>query len=115
MYDPDKYFVERIEIAIQRFKQKKRMHEMYAGIFNKWMKFGGVETGPPMFQSLGQKDMREMDAEEIARAKATHHVSWDRDDTERWVVDFVGVSEAFLYVDQTTPSPHVPDYSLTTG
>ncbi|KAJ4352468.1 uncharacterized protein N0V89_007816 [Didymosphaeria variabile] len=48
MYDPDKHFVERIEIAIQRFKQKRRMHEQYSNIFNKWMRFGGVDSAPRM-------------------------------------------------------------------
>lgn len=41
LYDEEKPFVERIEIAIQRFKQKRRMHEMYSKIFNKFMRFGG--------------------------------------------------------------------------
>jgi hypothetical protein len=98
MYDPDKHFVERIEIAIQRFKQKRRMHEAYSNIFNKWMRFGGVESAPRMFSGLSAKDMAGMDAEEIARARAIHQVPWDREDTKHWVLDFVGVGQAFLYV-----------------
>lgn len=96
MYDPGKPFVERIEIAIQRFKQRRRMHEMYSKIFNKWMKFGGVECAPRMFGGLSQQDMKDMTAEEIAVATATHSVPWDREDREKWVIDFVGVGEAFL-------------------
>ena len=96
MYDPDKPFVERIEIAIQRFKQKRRMHQQYASVFNKWMRFGGVEEGPRMFGGLSKQEMAEMDAEEIARATAVHSVPWDRQDERHWVVDFVGVGEAFL-------------------
>jgi len=96
MYDPDKPFVERIETAIQRFKQKRRMHQQYAAIFNKWMRFGGVEEGPRMFGGLSKQDMRDMDAEEIARAMANHSVPWDRQDVKHWVVDFVEVGEAFL-------------------
>lgn len=98
MYDPDKHFVERIEIAIQRFKQKRKMHEAYANVFNKWMRFGGVESAPRMFGGLSQKDMTGMDAEEIARARAVHQVPWDREDTKKWVVDFTGVGKAFLCV-----------------
>ncbi|KAF2786809.1 hypothetical protein K505DRAFT_259095 [Melanomma pulvis-pyrius CBS 109.77] len=96
MYDPDKPFVERMEIAIQRFKQKRRMHEMYAKVFNKWMRFGGVEAMPRMFGGLSKTDMAEMNSEEIARAMANHNVPWDRGDETQWVVDFVGVGEAFL-------------------
>lgn len=96
MYDPEKSFAERIEIAIQRFKQKRRMHEMYAKVFNKWMKFGGVDCTPRMFGGVSQQEMKEMTAEEIARATATHHVPWDREEKDKWVVDFVGVAEGFL-------------------
>ena len=62
MYDPSKPFIERIEIAIQRFKQRKRMHEKYAHVFNKLMKFGGVESGPRMYQGVSQQEIKEMDA-----------------------------------------------------
>ncbi|KAF1919719.1 Argonaute siRNA chaperone complex subunit Arb1-domain-containing protein [Ampelomyces quisqualis] len=96
MYDPDKSFVERIEIAIQRFKQKRRMHEMYALVFNKLMRFGGVESGPRMAQGLSAQEMKKMDAEEIAQALATHNVPWDRADEMKWVVDFEGLAKAFL-------------------
>lgn len=96
MYDPDKSFVERIELAIQRFKQKRRMHEMYAKIFNKWMRYGGVDCAPRMFSGLSKQEMKDMTAEEIARGTATHHVPFERADTKKWTVDFVGVAEAFL-------------------
>jgi hypothetical protein len=96
MYSLNKPFVERIEIAIQRFKQKRRMHEMYAHVFNKLMRFGGVESGPRMYQGLSRHDMNEMGAEELARVLAIHNVPWDRSDETKWVVDFVAVCKAFL-------------------
>jgi hypothetical protein len=96
MYDADKPIVERIEMAIQRFKQKRRMHEMYAVVFNKLMRFGGVESGPRMYQGLSKQELSAMDAEETARALATHTVPWDRLDEQKWVVDFDGLARAFL-------------------
>ncbi|KAJ4985830.1 argonaute siRNA chaperone complex subunit Arb1 [Stagonosporopsis vannaccii] len=96
MYDEDKPFVERIEIAIQRFKQKRRMHEIYAKVFNKFMRYGGVESGPRMHQGISKTEMRDMDAEEIARALAVHQIPWNRSDKEQWIVDFYGVGAAFL-------------------
>ncbi|KAF2273593.1 uncharacterized protein EI97DRAFT_480612 [Westerdykella ornata] len=96
MYDEDKPFVERIELAIHQFMAKKRMHEMYSKVFNKWMIFGGVNCEPRQFGGLSQVEMKQMAAEEIARARAIHQVSWDRGDSNKWVVDFVGVAEAFL-------------------
>ena len=96
MYDEDKPFVERIEIAIQRFKQKRRMHEMYSKIFNKFMRFGGVDAEPRMYQGVSKSEMKDMDAEEIAQALAIHKVPWDRADEKQWSVDFYGVGAAFL-------------------
>lgn len=96
MYDLDKPFVERIELAIQRFQQKRRMHEMYALVFSKLMRFGGVDAGQRVAQGLSKQELVEMDAEEIARAMATHNVPWDRADEKYWVVDFDGLARAFL-------------------
>ena len=96
MYDEEKHFVERIEIAIQRFKQKRRMHEMYSKVFDKLMRYGGVESGPRMYQGLSNTEMRDMEPEEIARALAVHSVPWDRVDDKQWAVDFLGVGSAFL-------------------
>jgi hypothetical protein len=96
LYDEDKHFIERIEIAIQRFKQRRRMHAMYAHVFEKLMRFGGVESSQRTNQGLSQAEMREMDAEDIARALATHTVPWDRDEKDKWVVDFRGVGASFL-------------------
>ncbi|CAN9105472.1 hypothetical protein CC77DRAFT_1020756 [Alternaria alternata] len=96
MYALTKPFVERIEIAIQRFKQKRRMHEMYAHVFNKLMRFGGVESGPRMYQGLSKHEMNEMGPEELARALAVHNVPWDRSNENKWVVDFVALCKAFL-------------------
>jgi hypothetical protein len=96
MYSQDKPFVERVELAIQRFKQKRRMHEGFAHVFNKLMRFGGVESGPRLFQGIAKHDMAEMNAEEITRAMAIQTVPNDRSEETQWVVDFVGVCKAFL-------------------
>lgn len=96
LYDLDKPFVERIEIAIQRFKQKRRMHQRYAHVFDELMRFGGVENGPRMYQGLSRQEIADMDVEERVRALATHSVPWDRSDEKKWVVDFVNVAQAFL-------------------
>jgi hypothetical protein len=96
MYDVDKPFVERIEMAIQRFKQKRRMHEMYAHVFNKLMRHGGIESGPRMYQGVSKQEMAEMGAEEISRSLATHNVPWNRADEKHWIIDFDGLTKAFL-------------------
>ena len=96
MYDPKKPFVERIELAIQRFKQKRRMLPKYALVFEKLLRFGGVEAGPRMYQGISKQEIKDMDVEELARALATYHVPWNRSDESQWVVDFEAVCKGFL-------------------
>lgn len=96
MYDEDKPFVVRVEIAIQRFKQKRRMHQMYAMVFDKLMSYGGINSSPRVYQGVSRTDLKDMDAEEIVRVLATHNVPWDRADERQWSVDFYGVGAAFL-------------------
>jgi hypothetical protein len=96
LYDLDKPFVERIEIAIQRFRRKRTFHSRYALPFSKLMRYGGVESVTNMFQGLSKQDMAQMDAEAIAKAKATFNVPWDRSDEKQWIVDFAGLIGGFL-------------------
>jgi hypothetical protein len=96
LYDPEKPFVVRIEGAIQRFKEKRRMHEKYAIVFNKLMYLGGVDSGQRIAQGVSKQDIAEMTAEDRSVALATHKVPWDREDEKQWVVDFDGLVRAFL-------------------
>ncbi|KAF2198268.1 hypothetical protein GQ43DRAFT_401278, partial [Delitschia confertaspora ATCC 74209] len=94
LYNTEKPFIERIENAIQRFKQKRKMHEMYSKVFNKWMRFGGVDCSPRMFANRpSQQEIAEMDVEERVRTLATHNVPRDREDPSQWVVDFEGLAK----------------------
>jgi hypothetical protein len=74
MYSSDKAVVDRFELAIQRYKQKKRMHEMYAHVFNKLMRFGGVESGPCLFQGLSKHEMKEMETEELKEGMTVEEI-----------------------------------------
>jgi hypothetical protein len=99
LYDPDARFIDRVESAIHTFKEKRRMHEMYAHVFNKLMRFGGVESTPRLFQGVTEEDMKQWDAEERVRNMANHKVPDDRADEDKWVVDFPALAKAFLYVN----------------
>ncbi|KAH6522702.1 hypothetical protein HBI81_141260 [Parastagonospora nodorum] len=96
MYSPDKPFVERIELAIQRFKEKRRMHQDYAQVFDKLMQMGGVDSSQRIAQGLSRQEIAQMGAEERAIARATHRVPWDRADEDHWLVDFASIIRAFL-------------------
>lgn len=97
-YHPDRQVHDRIEVAIQRFKARRKFHTSQSTVFNAWLKFGGVETGERKFNGkLDDKEKIEgMTAFDKAIEFATHQVGEDKGDPKLWVVDFVGVSEAYL-------------------
>lgn len=96
LYDPAKSFVDRIGIAIERFRSRRRFHERYAMPFSRLMLFGGIEGVSNQFQGSSKEDMADMDAEQIARVKAIYGVEEDRSDGKLWIVDFPGVLKGLL-------------------
>jgi hypothetical protein len=99
MYSLDEPFSTRMEVAIQRFRSRRKFHQSYAKYFTAWMKFGGVETGPRQFNGrLDDSIFEERDAAERAQILAEHFVSWDKENGQKWTVDFEGVAKSYLYV-----------------
>lgn len=97
-YHPDRAIHDRLEVAIQRYKARRKFHNSHTIAFNSWLKFGGVETGERKFN--GKLDNKEefagMSAFEKAVQYATHQVGEDKADDKQWTLDFVGVAKAFL-------------------
>ena len=97
LYDPETPFSQRIELGIQRFKQKRKMHEIYSRVFNKWMHFGGVDASPRQFAGKPQAaELEGLDAADRTHVMATHQVPANREDPGKWAVDFEGVARGFL-------------------
>ncbi|KAL1304252.1 hypothetical protein AAFC00_000668 [Neodothiora populina] len=89
----------RIETAIYRYTSKRKFHQEPAFIFNKFLKYGGIECSPNQFSGggLGDKELEERNAHDIAAANARHKISEDVTNNEDlWVVDFEGVAKGFL-------------------
>lgn len=86
----------RIETAIQRYRTRRKFHQETAKVFNKFMNYGGIESGPRMFGGSDNKDLAEHDAAEIAALTAMHFVAEDVFTSDRWEVDFEGVAKGFL-------------------
>lgn len=96
LYDKDLSFSSRIEVAIQRYKNRRKLHQNLALVLNSFLEFGGVICQPRMFGGgLSKEEMDEMDAATIAMLKAVHFVDSDRDDPDLWAVDFEGVAKAY--------------------
>lgn len=97
MYSPDEPFADRIEIAIQRYRARRKFHQAYASHFTAWMKYGGIETGPRQFTGqLDESVFEGRTAGEKARILAEFFAGEDKDDEEQWAVDFEGVAKAYL-------------------
>jgi hypothetical protein len=91
----------RIETAVQRYRARRKFHQQTAQVFNKFMNYGGIESGPKMFGGSDNTDLVDKDAAEIAAMTAIHFVSQDVLNTDRWEVDFIGVAKGFLLVVTT--------------
>lgn len=99
LYDESRPFTERIEIAIQRYAAKRNLDSVRKDLFDKYLAYGGIEAGPKMFSGgLDAADMSNMNAAEIALAKAHHSVAADKnnDGDAHFVVDFEACAAAFL-------------------
>ena len=88
----------RIETAISRYVSRRKFHQRTGYIFNKFMKYGGVESSQKQFTGgLEAKDLAERNAAEIAAITALHRVSEDiNEDEDKWEVDFEAVAKGFL-------------------
>ncbi|KAL8867447.1 MAG: hypothetical protein Q9174_005661, partial [Haloplaca sp. 1 TL-2023] len=88
----------RIEIAIQRFFSRRNMDPIKKDVFDKYMAFGGISSGPKQFSGgLSKADMSDMNATDIALMKAIHFVDLDRYSTEEnYVVDFEACVKSFF-------------------
>jgi Argonaute siRNA chaperone (ARC) complex subunit Arb1 len=99
-------FAQRIETCIQRYKQRRRFDSDRKKVLDAYLTLGGVDCGPNMFQGTNDKDKREMDAKQIAKATATDFVEREKfvlyepgqvgDAVGKWTVDFVLVAKGYL-------------------
>ncbi|KAF3930433.1 hypothetical protein ABW20_dc0102978 [Dactylellina cionopaga] len=77
LYDPSKSVAERIETAVQRYKARRKFAgkgEIRVKLLGDYLLLGGINTGQKMFGGVDQKFMKDHDAEEIARYRATDYV-----------------------------------------
>lgn len=85
---------------MQRFRARRTFQAKHNDVWTKFVKFGGVETGPKQFSGkLSKEEMEDMTFGDIARHNATEFVGMDKFETgpeAKWEVDFEGVAKAFL-------------------
>lgn len=84
----------RIQLCIQRYVARRKFDNLRKDFFDKYLSFGGVDSGPKMYAGGFEADSGDLTADEIAHLKARHFVDFNINDHS--VVDFDGVLRAFL-------------------
>ena len=95
LYAPTKSITERLQIAIQRYIARRKFDPLRKQVFDKYMAYGRVKSGPNPFTGGHDEKDPSLTAEDIARLKARHFFVDDAEETSE--VDFDGVAKGFLY------------------
>ncbi|KAK5134050.1 hypothetical protein LTR08_006940 [Meristemomyces frigidus] len=109
-YSVENSFISRIEEAVKRFTNGRRMHQDSHKVFAKFMCFGGFEAGANMFQGGMTREQLKKDGhskKEIddiltyygvsERVKESFYAQEDgTEEKASWVVDFEGLAKAFI-------------------
>lgn len=62
-------------------------------MFSKYLAYGGVDVGQSMFTGVDQRELEDMDKEQILAAKAQ---SWINSDRSKMLIDFDAVVRGYL-------------------
>lgn len=82
-----------MEDAILRFQKKRRIENDRREIFLKYLQYGGVDISPKMFTGTDQRDLKEMDSEEILLARAQTSIAQEQLNLH---IDFNAVVKGYL-------------------
>ncbi|KAI8138685.1 Argonaute siRNA chaperone complex subunit Arb1-domain-containing protein [Fennellomyces sp. T-0311] len=97
-YDPERSLTQRIEYAIWKYKQNHKFTETRRAIFDNYLRFGCIETGPNAFmgQTPAFQPDPDLDSDEEDKAiKIKTDVVAD-DDDEGLEVNFTEVAQVYL-------------------
>ncbi|KAH8195856.1 hypothetical protein TruAng_009986 [Truncatella angustata] len=111
LYSRDKSFVERIEQAVQRYRQSRRFDNQRSHLFDKYLALGGIESCQRMFQGLDAEDAKTMTNDEIRAMKARDVIHYgfggskfyDSSDPGDWTIDFPIIVKGFLLRSRWVP------------
>jgi hypothetical protein len=82
-----------MECAILRFQKKRRIENDRREVFLKYLQYGGVDISPKMFTGTDQRDLKEMDSEEILMARAQTSIAQEQLNLQ---IDFNAVVKGYL-------------------
>ncbi|EHL02546.1 hypothetical protein GLAREA_01868 [Glarea lozoyensis ATCC 20868] len=108
LYSPTRPFPDRIQTCIQRYRARRKLDEIKANCFNKYLILGGIESTNKAFTggALDDETLATTTADEIAAIQATDFVRpgnkkyYDPAESDKWIVDWEGVAKGFLIPTQ---------------
>ncbi|KAI1003847.1 hypothetical protein K3495_g4363 [Podosphaera aphanis] len=109
LYNKSHAFKDRIETCIQRFRARRKLDQVRANVFTKYLALGGINTGPKQFTGgLDKETIENSTTDEVIAFQATDYIHTGQenpkffDGSDKWVVDFEGVVKGFF--SQELPS-----------
>ncbi|PYH83835.1 hypothetical protein BO82DRAFT_372973 [Aspergillus uvarum CBS 121591] len=93
LYNPSRPIFHRIEDALQRYQKNRRLENFRRDIFLKYLAYGGVDISPRMFAGADQKDLKDLDSEQILQARTQTSIPRD---TANLTIDFDEVVRGYL-------------------
>lgn len=73
--------------------KNRRIESDRRHVFMKYLTYGGVDVGPKMFAGVDERDMKEMDNEQILNVRAQTSIDHEK---ENLLVDFDAVVRGYL-------------------
>ena len=83
----------RIQEALNRYQQKRRLLTERMQVFGLYLRYGGVEFGAKMFGGVSEMELKAMDKEEIVVARSQTDIGAEK---LKMKIDFEHVAKAFL-------------------
>lgn len=84
----------RIEEAILRYQKNRRIVTERREVFMKYLSYGGVNVSQKIFAGVDDREMQEMDSEQIMLFRGQTSIEEDRSEQP---IDFDAVVKGYLY------------------
>lgn len=82
-----------MEDAILRYQKNRRLESDRWEVFLKYLSYGGVDVGPKMFGGMDERELHQLDSEQILVTRGQASIAQERSDME---VDFDVVVRGYL-------------------
>lgn len=83
----------RVQEALNRYQQKRRLLEERMQVFAQYLRYGGVEVGARMFGGVSEIELKAMEKEEVVVARSQTNIGIEKMKLD---IDFEHVAKSFL-------------------